>query len=60
MEGARCVAEDKTARNVTWSQTEQTFTLQVKRNVKKPELEIIYSNPADGRSSWGDITVQIK
>lgn len=60
MEGARCVAEDKTARNVTWSQTEQTFTLQVKKNVKKPELEIIYSNPPDGRSSWGDITVQIK
>lgn len=58
LDGSRCVAKDLTPRAITWSQTEQTFTLHVKKSVKNPKLELIYSNPADKRSTWGEISVQ--
>lgn len=57
LDGSRAVAEDSTPRSITWSQTQQTFTIQVKKNVKNPVLEITFGNAADKRSTWGDITV---
>lgn len=57
LDGTRCVAEDATPRNVTWTATTQIFSLNVKKTVKKPVLEITYSNDADHRSTWGSITV---
>lgn len=57
MENGRCVAEDTTPRTVTWTETQQTFTLHVKKNVRKASLEFIFSNPPDKRSTWGEITV---
>lgn len=58
MDGNRCVAKDLTPKNITWSQTTQTYTLHVKKAVKNPKLELIFSNAADKRSTWGEITVQ--
>lgn len=58
MEDSDCVAEDATARSVTWGATQQTFTLHVNKPVKSPELEITYTNDADHRSTWGEITVK--
>ena len=60
MEDGRCVAEDSTARNVTWSQTQQTFTLNVKKNVRNATLEFVFPNPPNQRSTWGEITVSSK
>lgn len=57
MDGSTCVAEDTTARSVTWSETQQTCTLNVRKAVKKPELQIIFGNGAGNRSTWGDITI---
>lgn len=58
MDGNRCVAKDMTPKAVTWGQTTQTYTLQVKKPVKNAKLELIFSNAADKRSTWGEITVQ--
>lgn len=57
LDGNRCVAEDTTARAVTWSATTQVYTLSVKEAVKNPALEITFGNTPDKRSTWGDITV---
>lgn len=57
MEGGRCVAEDTTARTVTWSQTQQNFTLNVNKNVRNAMLEFIFSKPPNQRSTWGEITI---
>ena len=58
LDGSRCVAQDVTARSVTWSAAVQTFTLKVKKAVKNAVLEITLSNDAGHRSTWGDITVK--
>ena len=57
LDGERCVVEDTTPRHVTWSETQQSYTLTVKKAVKKPILEITYGNAPDKRSTWGEITV---
>lgn len=57
MDGERCVAEDTTARAVTWGATTQVFTLNVKKAVKNAALEITFGNAPDKRSTWGNITV---
>lgn len=57
MDGSRCVAADNTPRSVTWSQTQQTYTLTVKKALRNPVLEITFGNDANHRSTWGDITI---
>lgn len=57
LDGSRCVVEDNTPRDVTWGQTQQSYTLTVKKNIKNPVLEITYGNAPDKRSSWGEITI---
>ncbi len=57
LDGDNCIAEDKTARSVTWGATVQTFNLDVKKASKSPVLEIIFTNDADHKSTWGNITV---
>lgn len=60
MDGSRCIASEDTPRDVTWSNTQQTYTFTVKRALKNPMLEITYGNDPDKRSTWGDITVEAK
>jgi hypothetical protein len=57
LDGSRCVVEDNTPRDVTWGQTQQSYTLTVKKNIKNPVLEITYGNAPDKRSTWGEITI---
>ncbi|MBQ2380760.1 MAG: hypothetical protein II295_10280 [Akkermansia sp.] len=57
MDGSRCVATDETPRSINWGQTQQNFTLTVKKALKDPALEITYANDADKRSTWGEITI---
>lgn len=45
------------AGTVLWVEPVQTYTLNVKKPVKKAELEIIYGNTPDKRSTWGEITI---
>ena len=58
MDGKRCIASDDTPRDVTWGNTQQTYTFTVKKALKEAALEITFGNPANQRSTWGDITVQ--
>lgn len=58
MDGETCVAADENVRQVTWGNTEQTYTFVVKKSLKKPMLEITYGNEPNKRSTWGDITVR--
>lgn len=58
MDGNKCIAADDTPRDVTWGNTEQTYTFTVKKALKKPVLEITYGNEPNKRSSWGNITVK--
>lgn len=57
MDGSKCIAADDTPRDVSWNNTEQTYTFTVKKALKKPVLEITYGNAPDKRSTWGNITV---
>lgn len=57
MDGKTCVASDDAPREVSWSNTQQTYTLTVKKPLKNPGLEITYGNAPDKRSTWGDITI---
>lgn len=57
MDGNKCIAADDTPRDVTWGNTQQTYTFTVKKALKKPVLEITYGNEPNKRSSWGNITV---
>lgn len=57
MDGDKCIESDDTPREVSWSNTLQTYTFTVKKALKSPALEITYGNAADKRSTWGDITV---
>ena len=57
LDGSRCVAEDNSPRDITWGQTQQSYTLTVKKNLKNPVLEITYGNDPDKRSTWGEITI---
>ena len=57
MDGDTCIASEDTPRDVTWSNTQQTYTFKVKKSLKSPALEITYGNAADKRSTWGEITV---
>ena len=57
MDGSKCIASDDSPRDVTWSNTQQTYTFTVKKALKAPALEITYGNEPDKRSTWGDITV---
>ena len=59
-DGSRCVASDDTPRSITWGQTQQNFTLTVKKQLKEPTLEITYANDHDKRSTWGEITISPK
>lgn len=58
MDGKRCVAADTQPREVSWGNTQQTYTFTVKKPLKKAALEITYGNDANHRSSWGNITVK--
>ena len=60
MDGSRCVASDDTPRSITWGQTQQNFTITVKKQLKEPTLEITYANDHDKRSTWGEITISPK
>ena len=60
MDGTRCVASDPNGRDITWNETSQTFTLNVKKAVKKPVLEMTFGNTADNRSTWGNISIEKK
>ncbi len=60
MDGTRCVASDPNGRDITWGQTSQTFTLNVKKAVKKPVLEMTFGNTAANRSTWGNISIEKK
>ena len=57
MDGDRCIVADNTPRDVSWGNTQQTYTFTVKQSLKNPALEITYGNAADKRSTWGDISV---
>ena len=57
MDGNKCIVSDDTPRDVTWSNTQQTYTFTVKQALKNPALEITYGNEPNKRSTWGDITV---
>ena len=57
MDGDKCIASDDTPRDVSWSNTQQTYTFKVKKTLKAPALEITYGNAPDKRSTWGEITV---
>lgn len=58
MDGSRCIVEDNTPRDITWSATRQSYILIVKKALKNPALEITYGNAPDKRSTWGEITVK--
>ena len=58
LDGNRCIISEDEPREVTWSNTQQTYTFTVKKNLKNPVLEITYGNAPDKRSTWGDITVE--
>jgi hypothetical protein len=58
MDGKRCVAADTQPREVSWGNTQQTYTFTVKKPLKEAALEITYGNDANHRSSWGNITVK--
>lgn len=60
MDGNRCIVSEDTPREVTWSNTQETYTFTVKKSLKNPMLEITYGNAPDKRSTWGDITVEAK
>lgn len=57
MDGNTCVVSDNTPREVSWQNTQVTYTFKVKQALKKPALEITYGNEPDKRSTWGNITV---
>lgn len=57
MDGNTCVASDDGPREVSWSNTQQTYTFTIKKAIKKPCLEITYGNESNKRSTWGDITI---
>ena len=57
LDGDRCIVADNTPRDVSWGNTQQTYTFTVKQSLKNPALEITYGNAADKRSTWGDISV---
>ena len=55
MDGNKCIVSDDTPRDVTWSNTQQTYTFTVKQALKNPALEITYGNEPNKRSTWGDL-----
>lgn len=60
MDGEQCLAADDTPREVSWGNTQQTYTFTVKKAPRKPALEITYGNDPGKRSTWGNITVTKK
>ena len=57
MDGNKCIASEDAPREVSWGNTQQTYTFNVKKALKEPALEITYGNAPDKRSTWGNITV---
>lgn len=57
MDGNTCIVADNSPREVSWQNTQQTYTFPVRKSLKKPALEITYGNEPDKRSTWGDITI---
>ena len=57
MDGNKCIASEDTPREVTWGNTQQTYTFHVAKKLKNPTLEITYGNEPNKRSTWGNITV---
>lgn len=58
MDGKKCVASHDEPCEVSWAAgTEKDITFTVKKDLKKPCLEITYGNDPGKRSTWGEITV---
>ncbi len=60
MDGKTCIIADNSPQEVSWSNTQVTYTFKVKKSLKNPALEITYGNDPDKRSTWGDISISTK
>lgn len=57
MDGNTCVVADDKPRDVSWQNSQVTYSFTVKKELQNPALEITYGNAPDKRSSWGNITI---
>ena len=60
LDGSSCVVADNSPREVSWQNTQVTYTFEVKKSLKNPILEITYGNAPDKRSTWGNITISVQ